>query len=62
LGIGWYIQGCTTVVSKTVYHPCLFGGQAGASSLLFMYGQRSYVNLNPQTIICDFEISLIPLC
>ncbi|KRZ65463.1 hypothetical protein T10_10753 [Trichinella papuae] len=38
LGIGWYIQGCTTMVSKTVYHPYLFGGKAGASSLLFMYG------------------------
>ncbi|KRZ05914.1 hypothetical protein T4B_15449 [Trichinella pseudospiralis] len=36
----WYIQGCTTMVSTTVYHPCLSGEQGGASSLLFMYGKR----------------------
>ncbi|KRX18117.1 hypothetical protein T07_13777 [Trichinella nelsoni] len=26
LGHGWYIQGCTTVVSTTVYHSCFCGG------------------------------------
>ncbi|KRZ66943.1 hypothetical protein T10_1517 [Trichinella papuae] len=26
LGYGWYFQGCTTMVSTTVYHPCLCGG------------------------------------
>ncbi|KRY80689.1 hypothetical protein T4D_17080 [Trichinella pseudospiralis] len=29
----WYIQGCTTMVSTIVYHPCLSGEQGGASSL-----------------------------
>ncbi|KRZ07031.1 hypothetical protein T11_8023 [Trichinella zimbabwensis] len=25
LGYGWYFQSCTTMVSTTVYHPCLCG-------------------------------------
>ncbi|KRX80019.1 hypothetical protein T06_10816 [Trichinella sp. T6] len=58
----WGMDGTFKIVPKC--------GQAGASSLLFMYGYIFQalidkaavleVDLNPYTIICDFETALIP--
>ncbi|KRZ01673.1 hypothetical protein T11_10624 [Trichinella zimbabwensis] len=42
LGYGWYFQGCTTMVSTIVYHPCLCGGSRLISAAAF-----------PLTASCD---------
>ncbi|XP_003369204.1 conserved hypothetical protein [Trichinella spiralis] len=61
LGYGWYIQGCTSMISIAFYHPCLCGEYAGASTSINKAAVLS-VNLYPQRIIRNFEIAPMPLC
>ncbi|KRX32473.1 hypothetical protein T05_121, partial [Trichinella murrelli] len=66
LGYGWYIQHFTIhaiVASKLVPVDCcyvrlkIFANKTSINKAAVLG-----VNLYPQTIICNFEIALIPLC
>ncbi|KRY29126.1 hypothetical protein T01_12379 [Trichinella spiralis] len=60
LGYRWYIQGCTNDINSILPSMKLWRILANKTSI--NKAAVLSVNLYPQTIICNFEITLIPLC